>query len=190
MTAGGWTVIMHRNLNADNIDFKLKLANYQSGFGDLNKNHFLGYFLRKIKEKMSTIKKKLKLIYLYFLLLGLDKINLLTSTKDRELMLFIDDLPYRVNGFKVLDSYNHYKLIVKNDIDNMPDGCSFTRLNNTYFSALDVDFDLAKNGNCSEGWNGGWWFTDCFDHSVCMTGLGMHHNKGVTKFTRSIMLIK
>ena len=44
MTAGGWTVIMRRFSKGDSINFKVPLANYKSGFGDLNRSHFLGKF--------------------------------------------------------------------------------------------------------------------------------------------------
>jgi len=162
MTAGGWTALMRRDLNVNKVDFYHDLATYKHGFGDLLSEHFL----------------------------GLDYISLLTTVKDRELMLVVDDRQYRVKNFKVLGEYQHYKLIVQEDIDKMPDGTTILRLNNTFFSALDVDFDLAANGNCSTGWKSGWWFTDCYDHSVCMTGMSMHSSVGVKKITYSSMLIK
>ena len=121
---------------------------------------------------------------------GLENIHLLTTTKERQLMLFVNESQYKVNGFKVLSEFYHFKLIVMEEIDKMAEGTTFLRLNNTLFSAVDVDFDLAANGNCSTGWKCGWWFTDCFDHSLCMTCMGMHGNKGIKRFTYSSMLIK
>lgn len=162
MTAGGWTAIMRRDLSVNKIDFYHDLTRYKQGFGDLMGEHFL----------------------------GLDYISLLTNMQDRELMLVINDTQYRVNNFKVLGEFYHYKLVVMDDIDRMPDGTTMLRLNNTFFSASDVDFDQATNGNCSTGWKSGWWFTDCYDHSVCMTGMSMHSRVGVKKFTYSSMLIK
>jgi len=162
MTAGGWTAIMRRDLDINKIDFYHDLTGYKNGFGDLLGEHFL----------------------------GLDRISLLTTIKDRELMLVVNDSQYRVRNFKVLGEFYHYKLVVQEDIDKMPDGTTILRLNNTFFSALDVDFDLAANGNCSTGWKAGWWFTDCYDHSVCMTGMSMHSSVGVKRFTYSSMLIK
>ena len=105
-------------------------------------------------------------------------------------MLMIDENQYKVNGFKVLNEFNHFKLVVKNDIDQMPDDTSFIRMNNTFFSSSDVDYDLAQNGNCSTGWKAGWWFTDCFDRTVCMTCMAYHSNKGIIKFKQAIMLVK
>ena len=124
------------------------------------------------------------------MLSGLDNINLLTTIKDRELMLIINSTSFRVAGFRVLDERAHYKLIVREDIDKMPHGITMKRLNNTFFSTSDVDFDQAAAGKCSVGWKAGWWFTDCFDHSVCMTCLVMHGRKDVLKFVTSTMLIK
>ena len=113
----------------------------------------------------------------------------MTTTKKRDMMFILDDVQYQVHDFRVMGEDDHYKLVVMEDIDQMPHDASFTKLNNTYFSAADVDFDLAE-GKCSEAWDGGWWFTNCFDKSVCMTGRGLHNTAGVTKFKNSEMLIK
>lgn len=153
---------MRRDLNVNKVDFNHDIATYKRGFGDLLEEHFL----------------------------GLDHISLLTGIKERQLMLVVNDTQYRVSNFKVLNEFYHYKLVVMDEIDKIPDGTSLLRLNNTLFSASDVDFDLAANGNCSAGWKCGWWFTDCYDHSICMTGLSMHSRVGVKKFTYSSMLIK
>ena len=115
---------------------------------------------------------------------------MMTSVKKRDMMFFIDDSTFKVSGFKVWDKYNHYKLTVEDEYDQMPNDASFLRLNNTRFSAKDVDFDLAVNGRCFDAWEGGWWFTDCFDKTVCLTGLGVHDISGITKFSRALMLIK
>lgn len=105
-------------------------------------------------------------------------------------MLYVDDAQYKVHGFKVLDEYQDYKLIVMSEIDAMPNDCSFLRLNNTRFSTNDIDFDLAPD-SCSLHSNGeGWWFTNCYDLSIVMTGLNMHSRAGLTKFTEGVMLIK
>ncbi len=42
MDLGGWTVIMKRNKLKDKTNFNRPMANYKSGFGDLNYNHWLG----------------------------------------------------------------------------------------------------------------------------------------------------
>lgn len=162
MTAGGWTAIMRRDLDINKLDFYHDITRYKQGFGDLLAEHFL----------------------------GLDFINILTTVKDRQLMLVINDTQYRLDNFKVLNEFYHYKIVIMDEIDRMPDGTSLLRLNNTMFSTSDVDFDLAANGNCSTGYKCGWWFTDCYDQSICMTGMSMHSKVGVKKFTYSSMLIK
>lgn len=163
MTNGGWTVVMRRSLDSQyEVDFQVELKSYKKGFGVLNADHFL----------------------------GLDNINLLTEVKPRQLMAIVNQTEYRLANFKVLNEYYHYKVIIEDEIDKFIDGSSFLRLNNSLFSTIDVDYDLAANSNCSSGWNAGWWFTDCFDHSVCMNCLIMHGNKGVKKLKYAVMLIK
>jgi len=105
-------------------------------------------------------------------------------------MFYIDDAQYKVHGFKVLDEYQNYKLIVMSEIDGMPDDCSFLRLNNSYFSTNDVDFDLAPDSCSAHNKGEGWWFTNCYDLTVFMTGLKMHSRAGLTEFTHGFMLIK
>jgi ficolin len=128
MSAGGWTVIMRKEVNSKyQVDFQLPLAKYKVGFGDLSADHFL----------------------------GLNNIHILTKYKDRLLMAILNETQYKYSGFKVLGEYDHYKLILRDEIDKLIDGSSFLQLNNTYFSTIDVDYDLAANSNCSGGWNGG-----------------------------------
>ncbi len=163
MEAGGWTTLMSRNANSKyEVDWQLKLEGYKYGFGNLDGDHFL----------------------------GLDNFNMLTSEKDRQLMIVLNETQYKIRHFKVLNEYFNYKLIVDKEIDRLPDDSSILRLNNTLFSTIDVDFDLAVNSNCSSGWKAGWWFTDCFDKSTCLTCLIMHGSKGVKKLHYAGMLLK
>ena len=105
-------------------------------------------------------------------------------------MAIVNETEYRYSNFQVLNEYYHYKFILGDELDKFIDGSSFLRLNNTLFSTIDVDYDLAANSNCSNGWKAGWWFTDCFDHSVCATCLIMHGNSGVKNLAYSVMLLK
>jgi hypothetical protein len=106
------------------------------------------------------------------------------------MMAIFNSTPFVYKNFKVSNEYNHYKLTIEDEIDKFIDGSTLLRLNNSLFSTIDVDFDLAANSNCSSGWKAGWWFTDCFDHSSCMTCLIMHGNQGVKKLRHAAMLIK
>jgi ficolin len=163
MTKGGWTVIMKREArNKNSINFEQDLAAYKRGFGSLMSDHFL----------------------------GLDYIHAMTTVKPRQLMSILNNTEYKLGSFKVLNEYYHYKLIVDEEIDKYIDGTSLLRLNNSYFSTIDVDFDLANNSSCSKGWKAGWWFTDCFDHSICMPCLIMHGDNGVKNLNKAFMLIK
>lgn len=116
--------------------------------------------------------------------------NLLTREGNRQLIAVMNGTQYRYSNFKVLSEFYHYKLVIEDEIDKYMDGCSLLRLNNSLFSTIDVDYDLASNSNCSSGWKAGWWFTDCFDHSLCMTCLIMHGNSGVKNLDNAAFLIK
>jgi hypothetical protein len=106
------------------------------------------------------------------------------------MMAIINQTEYKVAKFQVLNEFYHYKVTMEDDIDKFIDGSTFLRMNNSYFSTLDVDFDLAQNSSCSKGWKAGWWFTDCFDHSICMPCLIMHGDHGTKQLTKAVMLIK
>ena len=106
------------------------------------------------------------------------------------MMAIINQTEYKVANFQVLNEFYHYKVVMEDDIDKYIDGSSFLRMNNSYFSTIDVDFDLAHNSSCSKGWKAGWWFTDCFDHSICMPCLIMHGDAGTKQLNKAVMLIK
>lgn len=161
MTAGGWTVLFRKSQNSP-IEFQNSYQVYKNGFGDLNGDHFL----------------------------GLENFHLLTKDKNRELIAVLNDTNYRTGYFKVLNEFNHFKLVVDNQIDKFPDESSLMLLNNSLFSTLDLDFDLAVNSNCSSGWKAGWWFTDCFDRSMCLTCLVLHGNSGIKRLYYSSFLIR
>lgn len=114
----------------------------------------------------------------------------LTMHKDRQLMAVVNNTQYKYNKFRIADEFHHYKFIISEEVDKFADGCTMLRLNNTFFSTIDVDYDLAPNSNCSSGWDGGWWFTNCFDFSVCVTCLAMHGNQGIRRLTYAALLIK
>ncbi|RNA12284.1 angiopoietin-related 4-like [Brachionus plicatilis] len=161
MTAGGWTVLFRKS-DKSSINFQNSYQVYKNGFGDLNRDHFL----------------------------GLENFHLLTKQKSRELTAVLNDTNYRIGYFKVLNEFSHFKLIVDKEIDKFPDQSSLMLLNNSLFSTFDLDYDLAVNSNCSSGWKAGWWFTDCFDRSMCLTCLVMHGDSGVKRLYYSSFLIR
>lgn len=167
MKTGGWTSLMARRVQAKSkafVEWGVPIRGYQKGFGNIESDQFF---------------------------LGLDTISLLTTSgKERKLKIVLNDSEYQYSHFRVLNEYYNYKLIVDEELDRMPDQTSFLRLNNTLFSAIDVDFDLAVNSNCSSGWKAGWWFTDCFDKSTCLTCLIAHGVTGVKNLNYAGMLIK
>ncbi len=122
--------------------------------------------------------------------IGLDYIHLLTTNKKTELSATIDTKTYIYKRFEVSNEAYHYKIVIDDEAGPMPHGTSLLRLNNTRFSTIDVDFDLALNSNCSSAWKAGWWFTNCFDYSICATCLIMHGSAGVTHLTFTEFKIK
>jgi len=162
MSAGGWTVIYRQDDTPPIYDFQVPHYKYKIGFGDLRADFFL----------------------------GLETIHLLTRSRKSQLLVTLNETSYRYNRFAVSGEFYHYKLVIDEEVDQMPDGTTMLRLNNSRFSAIDVDFDLALNSNCSSAWKGGWWFTDCFDHSLCLTCMISHGNKGIKKLTYSSLMIK
>ena len=121
---------------------------------------------------------------------GLETISKLTSLKSRELVAILNSTQVRYSYFQVLNEFHHYKLIIDGELDRLPDDATLLKLNNTFFSTIDLDFDMAANSNCSSGWNAGWWFTDCFDHTVCMTCSYLHCNTGLKILDYAALLIK
>jgi hypothetical protein len=162
MTAGGWTVVFRRSASNEKVNFQTLHFNYKLGFGDLHGNHWL----------------------------GLEWIHLLTKNKPKQLLITLNDTSYRYNKFMLTDSSDHYKFIIDQELDTSLDDTSLLRLNNTRFSTVDIDFDLAQNSNCSSAWKGGWWFTDCFDNSICATCMIMHGNKGTKNLAYADLMIK
>lgn len=102
----------------------------------------------------------------------------------------LNNTQYRYDGFRVLNEFHHYKFIVNEEFDRLADDATLLKLNNTLFSTFDLDFDMAANSNCSSGWNAGWWFTDCFDHTACMTCSYVHSNAGLKTLEYAAFLIK
>lgn len=161
LDAGGLTYLFRKHFHSS-TEFQVGIETYKSGFGDLEEDFFL----------------------------GLEAINRLTRDKPRQLVAVLNETSYRYNRFQVLNEFHHYKLIIDEELDRMSDDATLLKLNNTLFSTLDLDFDMAANSNCSSGWHAGWWFTDCFDHTACMTCSYLHSNLGLRPLEYAALLIK
>merc|ERR1712002_1083200 len=144
----GYTVIQRR-FNGD-VSFDQKWESYDKGFGDLNKEHWL----------------------------GLANINLLTTVNDVELVVEVEDVDgitkiANYELFKVMQSpgyklyYQGYSGTAGNAFDAIP---NYSQQDQS-FSTSDHDQDASEK-NCSAlfGGNGGWWYGDCFENEANLNG--------------------
>ena len=139
MQGGGWTVFQRRMDGS--VSFNRSWEGYVDGFGDLNREHWL----------------------------GLDKIHCLTASKGRaELYVDMYDCDgarkyARYTYFHVEGSSVNYKLHVSGYSGTAGDNLSSN--NGGQFSTSDRDNDQ-QSVNCVEFWDGqGWWFigTGCYN---------------------------
>ncbi|KAG7242340.1 hypothetical protein INR49_024016 [Caranx melampygus] len=132
---GGSTVIQHRIDGS--VDFDLTWEKYENGFGDLEKDFWL----------------------------GLKKIHSLAQQRAYILRIDLEDwkeekhwAEYR---FSVEGPSKDYTLHVSQFSGELPD----MMVNNTgmRFSTKDRDNDNHRNTNCARTYSGGWWFSGCGD---------------------------
>ncbi|KPP71676.1 angiopoietin-related protein 3 precursor-like [Scleropages formosus] len=130
---GGSTVIQRRNDGS--VDFDQTWEKYENGFGDFNRDFWL----------------------------GLQKILAITRQGDYILRIELDDwklgrrfADYR---FTLGGPTSHYTLHLEHMAGDLPDAMN----NNTNmgFSTKDQDHDNNGDGNCAQNYSGGWWFNAC-----------------------------
>jgi hypothetical protein len=139
-----WIVIQRRGspLEAGETrqNFYLEWVNYTNGFGDSNKDFWL----------------------------GLEKISDLTKNGDYELnilMTSVEGTTHEVNydTFKVSDSTDNYRLSIGGFHGNIFD--AMARHNGQRFTTRDRDNDNYPD-NCAVYYNAAWWYDDCFDANL------------------------
>lgn len=136
MTAdGGWTVIQRRQDGS--VDFDQLWQAYQSGFGNLNGEFWLGL------EKMHSLSKDGNYIL---------KVQLSDWRDDLETIKY----PFRLSGeesyysLHILDNASkNLESALPNDLAGLP------------FSTRDKDNDQKSDINCAKHLSGGWWFSNC-----------------------------
>ena len=139
---GGWTVFQRRQDGSE--DFYRGWTDYETGFGDLNGEFWL----------------------------GLDKIHRVTGTgQSNTLRIDLGDFEgnqryAKYTSFGVSDSSTNYRLTVAGYGGDATD--SLTYHNGKMFSTKDRDND-ADRSNCAQSWNGAWWYNDC--HYSNLNGL-------------------
>ena len=139
---GGWTVFQRRMDGT--VDFYLNWADYVKGFGDLNKEFWL----------------------------GLDKINRLTAAQSNSLRVELEDFDENkkyatYSTFKVGNADTKYTLTVSGYGGDAGD--SLTYHNGMKFSTKDQDNDAWDTGSCSTTDSGAWWYNNC--HRSNLNGL-------------------
>uniref|UniRef100_A0A1X7TTH3 Fibrinogen C-terminal domain-containing protein n=1 Tax=Amphimedon queenslandica TaxID=400682 RepID=A0A1X7TTH3_AMPQE len=138
---GGWTVFQRR-MNGK-TDFYLNWDDYQYGFGDLDKEFWLG---------------------LYY-------INRLTAAQSNNLRVELEDFDGNkkyatYSTFKVGNADTEYTLTVSGYGGNAGDSLSYhSRMK---FSTKDQDND-DSSGNCATAYDGAWWYKSC--HLSNLNGL-------------------
>ncbi|XP_045175897.2 microfibril-associated glycoprotein 4-like [Mercenaria mercenaria] len=139
-SAGGWTVIQRR---VSNSSFYRTWDEYETGFGKLNENFWLGN--RNIHLITNQGKYELRVD--------------LTSTDGETAYA-----QYR--EFSVGNAESGYKLFVKGYSGTAGD--CLTGQNGIKFSTYDKDNDIDSGRNCAVTFHGAWWYTDC--HSSNLNG--------------------
>lgn len=136
MTAeGGWTVIQRRQNGS--VDFDQLWLAYQSGFGSLSGEFWLGL------EKMHAVAKDTD----YTL-----KVRFSDWMDDSETVQY----PIRLGGEE-----SHYALhIQETSIGNLESSLA-TDASGLPFSTRDQDNDQKSDTNCAKHLSGGWWFSNC-----------------------------
>ena len=135
---GGWAVFQRREDGS--VDFYRNWVDYKNGFGDLNKEFWL----------------------------GLDKISRLTKESPQTLRIDMSDFDgnsryaeYRT--FEVGNEASGYVLDVVSYSGNAGD--SFSQQRGMKFSTRDKDQD-AWGKSCSFEYKGAWWYTSCHNSNL------------------------
>ncbi|XP_065839526.1 microfibril-associated glycoprotein 4-like [Oscarella lobularis] len=135
---GGWTVFQRREDGS--VDFYRNWVDYKNGFGDLNKEFWL----------------------------GLDKISRLTKESPQTLRIDMSDFDgnsryaeYRT--FEVGNEASGYVLDVVSYSGNAGD--SFSQQRGMKFSTRDKDQDTWGK-SCSFEYKGAWWYTSCHNSNL------------------------
>jgi len=140
---GGWTVIQRRGHFGHSENFYRGWNDYRNGFGNQNRDHWL----------------------------GLKYQNIMTGAQAQQLLITLDDwdgnsIQYTVNNYKISNEANKFKM----DYSTMsPDSYSWSYHKGSKFSTKDQDNDNYGD-NCAERHGkGGWWYNSC--HNSNLNGL-------------------
>ena len=132
---GGWTVLQRRMDGSE--DFYRYWADYNTGFGNLNREHWLG----------------LSLIH-----------RITQQTSDNTLRVDLEDFDgdkrsAKYSTFNIDDQETNYLLSVSGYSGDAGD--SLSGHNGAPFTTRDRDNDQADGSNCAITYSGAWWYTAC-----------------------------
>ena len=160
---GGWTVFQRRQDGTQ--DFYLGWADYNEGFGNLNREFWLGLsFIHRLTTQPGT-----------------------TNTLRVDLTDYDEESCYaKYSDFSVRDIDENFKLLVGGYSGDAGD--SLTYHNDRPFTTKDNDNDAA-GGNCAVAYAGAWWYGACHhsnlnglylggDHTSYANGVNWYHWRG------------
>ncbi|GIX98493.1 techylectin-5A [Caerostris extrusa] len=151
---GGWTVIQRRgNFQRPQDYFFKDWASYKTGFGDIEKDFWLGNdnIFALSNQRLYSIRFDLK------------------AVDGEKRYAFYDT-------FWIDDENNKYTLHIQDYSGDAGDSM-IAQHNNQKFSTKDQENDNQKDQNCAQLYKGGWWYNTC--HHANLNGLylrGQHES--------------
>lgn len=130
---GGSTVIQHRVDGS--VDFDQTWEKYEKGFGDLEKDYWLG-----LKKIYSLAQQRLYIL----------RVDLEDWKEERHWAEYC---------FSLEGPSKHYALHVSHPSGDLPD--AMANSTGMRFSTKDKNNDNHRNSNCARNYTGGWWFNAC-----------------------------
>lgn len=140
---GGWTVFQKRDDVEPQEDFYQPWLEYKRGFGDLQKQFWLGN----------------------------DRLSILTNQNSYQLRVDLEDFDgekrfAQYDNFRIANEFDKYRLTIgaylKGDAND-----SMSGHNGMKFSTKDQDNDIYEN-SCAQKFTGAWWYSAC--HSSNLNG--------------------
>ncbi|KAK7069254.1 Angiopoietin-like 1 [Halocaridina rubra] len=137
---GGWTIILRRQPQINQLDFKRNWEAYVEGFGDPYGEYWIGLEALYQLTMRGTYQLKIRM----------------KAGKDKAFSTY--------DSFRVSSPENMYQLHVGSYNETFSNaGDAMTYHDGHTFTTIDADNDGASGGNCAN-WSGGggWWYNYCF----------------------------
>ncbi|XP_055950510.1 techylectin-5A-like [Argiope bruennichi] len=154
---GGWTILQRRgNFNRTNDYFVKDWISYKNGFGDIEKDFWIG------NDNMFALTNQ----RLYSIRFDLTDVG----GESRHAIY---------DTFWIDDESNKYTLHIR-DYNGDAGDSMISNHDNQKFTTQDQDNDNFVDGNCAEAYKGGWWYNLC--HSANLNGLylrGTHESYAI-----------